>query len=187
MALKIYTKTGDKGKTGLIGGTKVSKADLRIEAYGTVDELNAQLGLCRDLLRDAASKKTLLEIQQLLFVIGAVLATSPGKPVKMQLPEIRESDCSHLEQVIDQIEAVLTPMKFFILPGGHPAVSTLHIARCVCRRAERTCVRLAEQSEVAPLILKYLNRLSDYLFVLTRFTAQLLQVEEIPWKPDLRK
>ncbi|HKO80936.1 MAG TPA: cob(I)yrinic acid a,c-diamide adenosyltransferase [Chitinophagaceae bacterium] len=184
MAMKIYTKTGDKGTTSLIGGTKVSKAHLRIEAYGTVDELNSYIGLCKDLLRDNNNNAILQEIQDRLFTIGAALACDPEKETKMKIPDLKEEDISLLEQEIDKMDKQLPPMKSFILPGGHPTVSHIHISRCICRRAERCCVRLeAEQNEVEPIIIKYLNRLSDYLFVLARYMAYQLKSEEIPWKP----
>ena len=186
MAMKIYTKTGDKGTTSLIGGTKVSKAHLRIEAYGTVDELNSYIGLCKDLLRDNDNNAILQEIQDRLFTIGAALACDPEKETKMKIPDLKEEDISLLEQEIDKMDKQLPPMKSFILPGGHPTVSHIHISRCICRRAERCCVRLeAEQNEVEPIIIKYLNRLSDYLFVLARYAAHLYQSEEIPWKPRM--
>ena len=183
MALKIYTKTGDKGTTSLIGGTKVSKAHLRIEAYGTVDELNSYTGLCKDLLTDKNSVSVLQEIQDRLFTIGAALACDPDKETKMKKPDLKEEDISLLEKEIDKMNETLPPMKFFILPGGHPTISHLHIARCICRRAERCCVRLeSEHNETEPIIIKYLNRLSDYLFVLARYTGHLLNVAELPWK-----
>lgn len=184
MSFKIYTKTGDKGTTALIGGTKVPKSHLRIEAYGTVDELNSNIGLCKDMLTDENSRKVLQDIQWQLFSMGAALACDPVKTAKMHIPEIRESDISVLEQEIDRMDELLPPLKNFILPGGHAAVSFLHIARCVCRRAERCCVRLeTEEEKIPPLILVYLNRLSDYLFVLARYTAHLLKIEDVPWKP----
>lgn len=184
MALKIYTKTGDKGTTSLIGGTKVSKSHIRIEAYGTVDELNSHIGLCRDLLDDKQSRIILQEIQDRLFTIGSSLACDPVKEPRMRIPDLEEKDVSLLEKEIDAMNDSLEPMKNFILPGGHVAVSHLHIARCVCRRAERCCVRLEMESlEVEPLIIKYLNRLSDYLFVLARYISQQLKAEEISWKP----
>lgn len=184
MAMKIYTKTGDKGTTSLIGGTKVSKAHLRIEAYGTVDELNSYIGLCKDLLSDNNSNAVLQEVQDRLFTIGAALACDPEKETKLNIPDLKEEDITLLEQEIDKMNEQLPPMKSFVLPGGHPTVSHTHISRCICRRAERCCVRLeAEQNEVEPIIIKYLNRLSDYLFVLARYTAHQLKVEEIPWKP----
>lgn len=184
MALKIYTKTGDKGTTSLIGGTKVPKSHLRIEAYGTTDELNSYIGLCRDLLSDEKSRDVLLETQDRLFTIGSSLACDPIKEPKMRIPDLKEKDITLLENEIDRMNDALGPMKSFILPGGHAIVSHLHIARCVCRRAERCCVRLELESlEVDSIILKYLNRLSDYLFVLSRYTAHLLKAEEIKWKP----
>ena len=183
MSLKIYTKVGDKGTTSLIGGTKVLKSDLRIEAYGTVDELNSYVGLCRDLLNDDHSKKILKEVQDRLFTIGSSLACDPEKEPKMKIPDLKEQDVTLLEKEIDTMNEVLPEMKHFILPGGHSTVSQIHVARCVCRRAERSCVRLQQESEEEPLVLKYLNRLSDYLFVLARYASHLLNAEEIAWKP----
>lgn len=186
MSMKIYTKTGDKGKTSLIGGTKVYKSDLRIEAYGTVDELNSYVGLCLDLLKSANINNVLAESQDRLFTIGAALACDPDKETKLKIPDLHETDIELLEKEIDRMNEVLPLMKSFILPGGNISVSTLHIARCVCRRAERCCVRMQKKEmEVEPLIIKYLNRLSDYLFVLARFTAHALKVEENPWKPRI--
>ncbi|MGB2703444.1 MAG: cob(I)yrinic acid a,c-diamide adenosyltransferase [Chitinophagaceae bacterium] len=184
MAIKIYTKTGDDGTTSLIGGTKVPKSHLRIEAYGTVDELNSYIGLCRDLLTDDQGKHTLLEVQDRLFTIGSSLACDPIKEPKMRIPDLKETDVELLEKEIDRMNGSIPPMKNFILPGGHITLSQLHIARCVCRRAERCSVRLELESlEVEAIIIKYLNRLSDYLFVLSRYTGQQLNVGEIPWKP----
>jgi len=182
MAMKIYTKTGDKGMTSLIGGTKVPKSHLRIEAYGTVDELNSYIGLCRDLLTDETVRRILQEIQDRLFTIGSALACDPIKEPKMQLPDLKETDVQLLENEIDRMNESIPPMKNFILPGGHPILSHLHIARCVCRRAERCCVRL-ENEIPEPLIIKYINRLSDYLFVLSRYTGHEMNIAEIPWKP----
>jgi cob(I)alamin adenosyltransferase len=184
MAMKIYTKTGDKGTTSLIGGTKVPKSHLRIEAYGTVDELNSYIGLCKDLLTDAQGQKILLEVQDRLFTIGSSLACDPIKEPKMRIPDLIETDVELLEKEMDRMNERIPPMKNFILPGGHSTLSQLHIARCVCRRAERCCVRLELESlEVEEIIIKYLNRLSDYLFVLSRYTGHQLNVQEIPWKP----
>jgi len=184
MASKIYTKTGDKGNTALIGGTRVPKSHLRIEAYGTVDELNSYVGLCKDLLTDEYNRNLLQEIQDRLFTVGSSLACDPVKEPKMRIPDLIETDITLLENEMDRMNEQMVPMKFFILPGGHPTLSHLHIARCVCRRAERCCVRLQQENdEVAPIVIKYLNRLSDYLFVLTRFTGHLLNVPEIAWKP----
>lgn len=184
--MKIYTKTGDQGTTSLIGGTKVPKSHLRIEAYGTTDELNSYIGLCKDLLADEQSGKILQEIQDRLFTIGSSLACDPEKEPKMKIPDLKEADITLLESEIDKMNGILPPMKNFILPGGHITVSHLHIARCICRRAERSCVRLElEEKEAESIIVKYLNRLSDYLFVLARFTAFQLKAEEIPWKPRI--
>ncbi|MBN8688754.1 MAG: cob(I)yrinic acid a,c-diamide adenosyltransferase [Chitinophagales bacterium] len=184
MSTRIYTKIGDTGSTSLIGGTKVPKSHLRIEAYGTIDELNAHIGLCCDLLTDKNSRFILLEIQDRLFTIGSSLACDPVKEPRMRLPDLKEADVELLEKEMDLMNESLPEMKSFILPGGHVTVSQLHIARCVARRAERCCVRLELESlEVEPVILKYLNRLSDYLFILGRYTGHLLQAAEIPWKP----
>jgi cob(I)alamin adenosyltransferase len=184
MAMKIYTKTGDQGKTSLIGGTKIAKSHIRIEAYGTVDELNSFIGLTGDQMNDEQTLSVLREIQDRLFTIGSSLATDPEKETKMALPDLTEEDIQFLEKRIDELDSQLPPMKSFILPGGHTAVSTTHIARCVCRRAERCCVRMAEEGMfVGPLVVKYLNRLSDYLFILARYTAFRLGIEDIPWKP----
>ena len=184
MAIKIYTKTGDAGKTSLIGGTKVPKSHLRIDAYGTVDELNSYIGLCNDYIKDEQSNAALKEIQDRLFTVGSSLACDPDKEPKMRLPDLKEDDISFLEKSIDEMNEVLPPMKSFILPGGNVAVSNLHIARCVCRRAERICVHMQEENMfIDNIVLKYLNRLSDYLFVLARYIAHQLQVNEIPWVP----
>jgi cob(I)alamin adenosyltransferase len=186
MALKIYTKTGDLGKTSLIGGTKVPKSHLRIETYGTVDELNSYIGLVVDLITDTPSKIILKEIQDRLFTIGSSLACDPDKEPLMKMPDLKETDIVLLEIEIDRMNEVLTPMKFFILPGGHVTVSSTHVARCICRRAERLCVNMQEHELfIDPLIIKYINRLSDYLFVLSRYVAHLLKVEEIVWKPRI--
>ena len=186
MAMKIYTKTGDKGTTSLIGGTKVPKSHLRIEAYGTVDELNSYIGLCKDLLTDEQGKKILLEVQDRLFTIGSSLACDPIKEPKMRIPDLKETDVELLEKEMDKMNEAIPEMKNFILPGGHTTLSHLHIARCVCRRAERCCVRLELESlEVEEIIIKYLNRLSDYLFVLSRYTGHQMKVKEIPWKPRI--
>ncbi|HLG33438.1 MAG TPA: cob(I)yrinic acid a,c-diamide adenosyltransferase [Bacteroidia bacterium] len=182
MALKIYTKKGDTGKTSLIGGTRVSKNHIRIEAYGTVDELNSWIGLLRDEIKDNASVKTLVEIQNRLFTVGSLLAADPKKN-KMKLPELSEQDVTLLENEIDRMNKFLPPIKFFLLPGGHVVVSHCHIARCVCRRAERCVTNLSEKNTVTPIIIKYLNRLSDYLFVLSRKLSSDFGAKEIPWRP----
>jgi cob(I)alamin adenosyltransferase len=184
MSMKIYTKTGDKGTTSLIGGTKVPKSHLRIEAYGTVDELNSHIGMCKDLVTDQKAQEILLEVQDRLFTIGSSLACDPIKAPKMRIPDLKETDVELLEKEMDRMNEVVPPMKSFILPGGHTTLSQLHIARCVCRRAERCCVRLELESlEVEAIIIKYLNRLSDYLFILSRFAGHQLTIPEIPWKP----
>ena len=188
MAFKIYTKTGDTGKTSLIGGTKVFKSNIRIESYGTVDELNSYIGLCGDLLTDEQCKTVLKEIQDRLFTIGSSLACDPDKEPLMKIPDLLEDDILYLENDIDRMMEALPPMKFFVLPGGHQAVSTLHITRCVCRRAERICVHMTEEKIfVDPLVLKYLNRLSDHLFALSRYVAHLLHAPEIKWVPRIKK
>jgi cob(I)alamin adenosyltransferase len=184
MSLKIYTKTGDKGTTSLIGGTKVSKSDLRIETYGTVDELNSYIGLVSDHCSDSHSKEILKEIQDRLFTIGSSLACDGEKEPKMKIPDLKEEDITLLEKEIDKMNELLPEMKWFILPGGHVAVSTTHIARCVCRRAERNCVNMQQHEMfVEPLVIKYINRLSDYLFVLARYIGHQLNIREVAWKP----
>ena len=184
MSIKIYTKTGDKGETSLIGGTRVPKHHIRIESYGTVDELNSFIGLIRDQQIDDDSKKTLIEIQDRLFTVGASLASDPDKS-KMKIPDLKEEDILFLEKEIDRMNAELPEMKNFVLPGGHTTVSYCHIARCVCRRAERLTTHLSENSFVADLVIKYLNRLSDYLFVLSRKLSHDLKAEEIKWVPRM--
>ena len=228
MSTKIYTKTGDKGTTSLIGGTKVPKSHLRIEAYGTVDELNSFIGLLRDQLGEAEKAASILaslnrsissssdtppggsqppaaekpqgpegpspdleairsylpDIQDRLFTIGSSLACDPEKETKLSIPDLREEDITILEKSIDAMDSLLPPLRSFILPGGHVAVSTTHIVRCVCRRAERSCVRMQEEGLfVEPLVIRYLNRLSDYFFELARYTAYLLRTEELSWQP----
>lgn len=181
--MKIYTKTGDEGTTALYGGTRVAKSDERVETYGTVDELNAHIGLLRDQAVNRDRQDLFQEIQETLFVVGAQLAADPNKE-SMKLPAIEELSVTRLEQSIDTMDEALPEMQFFILPGGHPAVSICHVARCVCRRAERQVVRFAQDERVNPLIVVYLNRLSDWLFVLARTMGQELGVDEIPWKPE---
>jgi cob(I)alamin adenosyltransferase len=186
MAIKIYTKTGDLGKTSLIGGTKVPKNNIRIDAYGTIDELNSFIGLTADQLTHDHSKLVLKEIQDRLFTIGSSLACDPDKEPKLKIPDLKEKDIKLLENEIDKMNEDLAEMKSFILPGGHVAISTTHVTRCVCRRAERICVNMKENEFfVDPLVIKYLNRLSDYLFVLARYIGHLLGVKDIPWKPRL--
>lgn len=186
MAIKIYTKTGDLGTTSLIGGTKVMKSNIRIEAYGNIDELNSYIGLVSDHCREFKINNILSEIQDRLFTIGSSLACDPDKEPKMKIPDLLEEDIVMLEVEIDKMNTILPEMKFFIMPAGHIAVSTAHIARCVCRRAERGCVHLNEEHLfIEPLVIKYLNRLSDYLFVLARYIGHFLKITEIAWKPRI--
>ena len=186
MSIKIYTKTGDAGKTSLIGGTKVLKSDPRIESYGTVDELNSYIGLVSDYCNNEHARSILKEIQDRLFTIGSELACDPRKGTKMHIPDLHESDIELLEKEMDKMDVELPQMKNFILPGGMPVVSFMHVARCVCRRAERCCVNLKEHDgSVAPLVIKYLNRLSDYLFMLGRYIGMKNNAPEIIWKPRL--
>jgi cob(I)alamin adenosyltransferase len=185
-AMKIYTKTGDKGTTALVSGRRVAKNHVRIEAYGTVDELNAYIGLLRDQAVCEPYKALLLEVQDRLFTIGSLLAADPERPNAVALPPIVESDVLFLEDAIDELDSALPPMRNFVLPGGHQSVSFAHIARTVCRRAERRVIDLEEaEQNVNPLIVQYLNRLSDYLFMLSRKLSQDTQAEETPWKPRL--
>jgi len=181
--MKIYTKTGDKGETSLLGGTRVHKSHLRIDAYGTIDELNAQMGLLRDQEVNQKRTEKLYAIQDRLFVIGALLATDPEIKT-LKLPTLKKEDVTFLEVEIDTMESGLPELRNFIIPGGHPVVSYAHIARTVCRRAERAIVLLAESSPVDPMITEYVNRLSDYLFVLGRQLAQELAVNEVTWRAE---
>jgi len=186
--MKIYTKTGDMGQTSLFGGTRVKKSNIRIDAYGTVDELNSYLGLLRDQIKDDPLLKDLILIQNKLFTLGAMLATPQDKEKlkngkdRLKIDKIEEEEINFLERKMDEMNTSLPPMTHFILPGGHTTVSFCHIARCVCRRAERITVELADQEAINPQILIYLNRLSDYLFVLARKLTLDNKVKEIPWK-----
>lgn len=180
--MKIYTKTGDKGTTSLLGGTRVSKGHLRIEAYGTVDELNSWMGLLRDESSSKERKNIIAEIQERLFTLGSHLALDDDQS-KIKIPDLNQEDIQLLEEAMDKMDSKLPALKNFILPGGHSAVSHAHVARCVCRRAERQVIRLSEEAGVAELIIQYLNRLSDYLFMLSRMIAVEVQADEIPWKP----
>lgn len=185
--MKIYTKTGDKGQTSLFGGQRVSKADLRIESYGTLDELLSYVGLLRDQEINANYQDFLIEIQDRLFTIGAELATAPEKGKTKKHPDLYQEDVEVLEKEIDRLNEELPPMKFFVLPGGHQSVSFAHLARCVCRKTERLIVALNEVEPLSDLILQYINRLSDYLFTLSRYMSQQLNATEIPWKPRVSK
>lgn len=182
--MKIYTKTGDKGQTSLIGGTRVPKYHIRIESYGTVDELNSYIGLIRCQAIDPHYQQILKEIQDRLFTIGSALASDPERS-KMQIPDLLENDITLLEKEMDAMNEILPELKHFILPGGNTIVSYCHLARCVCRRAERLTVHLAEESFVDNKITIYLNRLSDYLFVLARKLNADAKTEENIWIPRL--
>lgn len=187
--MKIYTKTGDKGKTSLFGGTRVPKYDLRIEAYGTVDELNSYIGLIRDQKIDQHTTEILLKIQNELFTLGSMLATPPEKEIlksgkeRLNINKVSDESVALLENEIDLMNESLPQMTHFILPGGHTTVSFCHITRCICRRAERITTQLSDESTINPKILVYLNRLSDYLFVLARKLTVDNQAQEIPWIP----
>lgn len=181
MAIRIYTKTGDKGDTSLFGGKRLPKSHLRIEAYGTVDELNSFIGVLRDSTESEPIRSMLKDIQDRLFTLGANLAGDPEKP--LATPDIFDSDIEALEKAIDEMTEQLPPLKNFILPGGHTTVSFCHVARCVCRRAERLAVALMLEEPVDEQIIRYLNRLSDYLFVLARQLSKDLGVEEVIWQP----
>lgn len=187
--MKVYTKTGDSGTTALFGGTRVPKDHARIESYGTVDELNSYIGLIRDQDIDNHYKNILIEIQDRLFTVGAILATPPEKEVlkngelRLKKLGIIDQDIELLELEIDTMEAKLPPMTHFVLPGGHTTVSYCHIARCVCRRAERLAVHLSHNESVPPIAIQYMNRLSDYLFVLARKLSLDLNAEEVKWIP----
>lgn len=181
--MKIYTRTGDKGQTSLLGGTRVPKDHARIEAYGTIDELNSHLGMLRDLL-NSHQLELIIGIQQKLFSIGSRLAAaSEAEADRFKVPHVDEDDITALEHAMDTMDSELPEMRNFILPGGHVAVSQAHICRTVCRRAERLVVHLAAQEQLPEVIVRYLNRLSDLLFVLARWSGHTLHAPEIPWKP----
>jgi cob(I)alamin adenosyltransferase len=182
--MKIYTKTGDKGYTSLIGGTRVPKHHLRIESYGTVDELNSYIGLIRDQDISAIDKEILKHIQDRLFTIGSSLAADPEKS-RMVIPDLHAADIELLEKEMDRMNETLPELRHFILPGGSNAISYCHIARCVCRRAERLSVHLAEESTVDEKVNIYLNRLSDYLFTLARMIGHRNKVPENQWIPRI--
>lgn len=181
--MKIYTRTGDKGQTSLLGGTRVPKHHARIEAYGTVDELNSHIGMLRDLSGNL-KQDLLIGIQEKLFSLGSRLASAnEAEADKFHVPALAEGDITALEQAMDEMDRALPEMRNFILPGGHPAVSQAHICRTVCRRAERLVVAIAEVEPIPEVIVRYLNRLSDLLFVLARWLAHTCHAPEIPWKP----
>lgn len=179
--MKIYTKTGDSGTTALIGGTRLSKAHIRIDAYGTVDELNAYIGLLRDQPVNAARRDLLKEIQDRLFTVGSHLASEPDQTRK-KLPDLHSTDILLLENEMDAMDAKLPVLRAFVLPGGHESVSFGHVARTVCRRAERAVVLLNEHEPMDEIVIRYLNRLSDYLFMLCRLMTHELGAEEVAWK-----
>jgi cob(I)alamin adenosyltransferase len=181
MAFRIYTKTGDKGETTLFGGRRVPKSHLRVDAYGTVDELNSFVGWLRDSVENQRVREVLRQIQHHLFTVGTHLASDPAK--HPPLPDLLPADVELLEKEMDAMDAQLPPLKNFILPGGHPMVSICHVCRTVCRRAERLAVALHESEVVESIVLQYLNRLSDYFFMLARQLAQDLDAEEVIWKP----
>lgn len=182
---KIYTKTGDKGETSLIGGTRVPKYHERIEAYGTLDELNSFVGYLRDQLTNVHLREVLLRIQENLFTAESELATDPEKELTRLLPHLSEEDVLELEHEIDAMNLHLPDLSSFILPGGHPQVSLCHVCRTVCRRSERIIIKLASEMAVDEILIKYINRLSDYLFVLARELASTNNIPDLPWKPDV--
>lgn len=180
--MKVYTKTGDKGETSLFGGKRVKKYDLRIESYGTVDELNSYIGVIRDSNKNESIEAALVSIQNRLFTVGSELAADPDKK-NLETPKISLEDVEFLEKEIDSMTAELEPMRFFILPGGDLVSSHCHVARTVCRRAERRVIELQDaEQNVEPRIVEYLNRLSDYLFTLARYFTKLNHGLETPWK-----
>ncbi len=190
--MKIYTKTGDKGTTSLFGGTRVPKHHIRIESYGTVDELNSHIGLVKDQKVGDHTREVLNRVQDRLFTIGSILATDPEKAIlksgqeRLNIPKVTEEDIALLENEMDSMNEALPEMTHFVLPGGHPSVSICHIARCVCRRAERLATALYEINPFNELVLQYLNRLSDYLFVLARKLSKDLHANEVKWIPEKR-
>jgi len=185
--MKIYTKKGDTGETSLLGGARVKKHHVRIEAYGTIDELNSFIGLLHDQPVAGEYGSLLQTIQNRLFVIGSYLATDPSKENKAIHPDLHVEDIVFLEKSIDEFDAQLSPLKNFILPGGHPANSLAHVARCVCRRAERMIVELNEETPVEPLLITYLNRLSDWLFIFARVMTKITGSPEIIWETRKRE
>ena len=182
---KIYTKTGDKGETSLIGGTRVPKYHDRIEAYGTLDELNSFIGMLRDQISDKRTQEILLQIQDNIFTAESLLATDPGKEISRSLPTLSEDDVHALELEIDAMNQHLPPLNSFLLPGGHPLVSLSHVCRTICRRSERVIIKLSVHMEVDEVVIRYVNRLSDYLFVLARELAFVNNVADLPWKPKV--
>ncbi len=182
--MKVYTKKGDAGETALLGGRRVSKSHLRIDAYGTLDELNAFVGLLRDHSEIPEINEKLISIQDRIFTIGSHMAMDK-EDSKMKLPPVTQDDVNALEQWIDEMEQELPPLKSFVLPGGHVTLSYCHVCRTVCRRSERAAVTLTHDEMINPIILSYINRLSDYFFVLGRYFAKALQVDEVAWEPKM--
>lgn len=181
--MKIYTKRGDKGETSLIGGDRVPKHHIRIEAYGTIDELNSYIGILRSFIEDSINVNVLPEIQDRLFTVGSLLASAPGS--KMIVPDLHDKDTELLEDSIDRMNAELPELRSFVLPAGSIEVAHCHVARCICRRAERLIVHLNEVETIEGIIIQYINRLSDYLFVLGRYKALKQGVDEVSWKPRI--
>jgi len=180
--MKIYTKTGDRGETSLIGGTRIPKDHERIESYGTIDELTAYIGLLRDVATSKEQEQQLIEIQDRLMTCASIVATD-CENCEVKLPELSPADIAYLERAIDVMEQDLPPLRAFVLPGGHTAVSFCHIARNVCRRAERVTIKVQEEFSQSQQVIQYLNRLSDYLFVLSRALTKQLKAKEVEWKP----
>jgi cob(I)alamin adenosyltransferase len=183
--MKIYTKTGDDGTTGLFGGGRVKKASGRVDAYGTVDELNSTLGVARAAKLEAETEAILAQVQVDLFTLGAELACVPGKESKLNMPLLSQGDAERLEQAIDRAETHVQPLTYFVLPGGTPQAAALHVARTVCRRAERAVLALDDAPARSELVV-YLNRLSDLLFVLARRANAEAKVDDVPWVPHER-
>lgn len=179
--MKIYTKTGDKGKTSLLSGNRVSKYHLRIEAYGTIDELNSFIGLLRSLEIDELTKDNLIYIQNCLFSIGSTLALDENK-YNIEIPKVKDANIEFIENEIDRINKEVPELKYFLLPGGHQAVGYSHVCRTVCRRAERLIVKLSEETKIEEFLIIFINRLSDYFFMLARKFMKDFQVEEVKWK-----
>jgi cob(I)alamin adenosyltransferase len=182
--MKIYTRTGDKGKTTLVGGTPVLKTHIRIEAYGSVDEVIAHISLLRDMTENKDLKSYLLRVEDRLMTCAAILAAD-CEDCEVKIPELRNEDVKSLENAIDEMELYLEPLNSFILPGGNSISSQCHVARTVCRRAEREIIRLSAELFVPDTVIKYMNRLSDYLFVLSRKVLRDFRLNDIPWKPEL--
>lgn len=181
--MKIYTRTGDKGETGLFGAGRASKASLRVDAYGDVDETNSHIGLVRSFEEDQKIAEILKSIQEDLFALGSDLATPLHSPARKSVPQITADDVKRLENTIDEIEVHNTPLRKFVLPAGSNTASLLHIARTVCRRAERKVVALKEEEAINEQCLVYLNRLADLLFVLARFANKRDEIRDVEWEP----